>query len=810
MVSIQEARSIVDRNRQQIRQQQQKVDTARKQIEETRLRGLSRQELQVRSLQEKLEREKQGQRLEGLKKDELKKLSPIQKDLDVARKQIDTFDAQVKTAEATQVKKRAFDKALDVFLSKDPQAIFTLETREERNFFKRLQSEKETSIRESLKELKQELKTEGFTELEEFTKKGELFPSGFKGIPALEEKIRVEKIEPIKLASVVKRVRIKIPRREKITIRKLPPRQLVTRKITFGNPREFGKSFNQATGSTSFTIAIPIRREKGKIFVRDFNFQFKEGKIVKVKPTGSALITEEQFLKVDKRRRDKNPGFTFGDTRIVKPVLLKETDIQKVSSAVKEFFIGRGGEEAVAIGLKPFKTKVTGRQIRDFLRTKGLPGKVAGEFIPTRPTDVLLLVTLGGLISAGTPIISKGTVLGLQAFGALNALDTKKSPETRIAGTIVAVAPFFSGKKGDIPIFPKGKKGQAGRFQLLEDFFKKQEKKKIDLAKVQDILKIRKTQGQKVSDVRKIFQEISKTKDAKLRKQQTQGAIKFLERTYGRKGAQAIFRDFLSQEGVTLTPKQPPTSVFQRFVQKETVSLGKQKLSKVKVKEPEVFLVSSAEQTKQQERQKQRVITTQADLLVQGQTFFQPTKEVEKLAEETKTKQKAGQALFSALVSAQRPRLEEVTKAKVIRVAKKPTPIFKLPKGVKQTDLIKAIQKLGKKNAVNIIVGMKLKKRKTIGKGLPPFKALKKAQKFVDKNIEASFLLKPTKKKPKIKDIKPFNASFKFRPSKVSPLFQVERRKFRLDSPTEVKQLKLFKGKVPRGLFPKLKKKRKK
>ncbi|KKL05493.1 hypothetical protein LCGC14_2605440, partial [marine sediment metagenome] len=38
MVSIAEARSIVDRNRRQLRQQQQKVDTARKNIEETRLR----------------------------------------------------------------------------------------------------------------------------------------------------------------------------------------------------------------------------------------------------------------------------------------------------------------------------------------------------------------------------------------------------------------------------------------------------------------------------------------------------------------------------------------------------------------------------------------------------------------------------------------------------------------------------------------------------------------------------------------------------------------------------------------------------
>ena len=129
-----------------------------------------------------------------------------------------------------------------------------------------------------------------------------------------------------------------------------------------------------------------------------------------------------------------------------------------------------------------------------------------------------------------------------------------------------------------------------------------------------------------------------------------------------------------------------------------------------------------------------------------------------------------------------------------------------IPKGVKQTDLIMAIQKLGKKNAVDILVGMKTGKRKSIGKSLPPYKALKKAQKFVDKNIEASFLLKPTKKIPKQKDIKPFNLQKKFQPSKVNPFFKVEKKRFRLDSPTEVRQLKAFKGKVSKSFFGKPKK----
>lgn len=130
--------------------------------------------------------------------------------------------------------------------------------------------------------------------------------------------------------------RRKIRPREKITMRKLPARlPEIRKKITFGNPLAFGRSFNKATGSTSFTIAIPIRRQEGKILVRDFNFQFKDGKIVKVKPTGRALITEEQFLKADKRRRDKNPGFTFGDTRTKKEVRIKPKK-EKLISIDKE------------------------------------------------------------------------------------------------------------------------------------------------------------------------------------------------------------------------------------------------------------------------------------------------------------------------------------------------------------------------------------------------------------------------------------------------------------------------------------------
>ncbi len=83
---------------------------------------------------------------------------------------------------------------------------------------------------------------------------------------------------------------------------------------TFGQPEKFARSFKKATGSTTFTIAVPIKRTNGKIEVQDFNFLFDNGRLIKAKPTGRAIISENQFLAADLRRRKRNPGFTFGST----------------------------------------------------------------------------------------------------------------------------------------------------------------------------------------------------------------------------------------------------------------------------------------------------------------------------------------------------------------------------------------------------------------------------------------------------------------------------------------------------------------
>lgn len=111
----------------------------------------------------------------------------------------------------------------------------------------------------------------------------------------------------------------------------------------------------------------------------------------------------------------------------------------------------------------------------------------------------------------------------------------------------------------------------------------------------------------------------------------------------------------------------------------------------------------------------------------------------------------------------------------------------------------KALSKISKKGGrVQILVGLQKKKRKPVGKPLPPFKALRKAQQFVDRNIQASFVLKPVKGKAKVKDIRPIKVNRKFTPSKTNPLFLKEIERHRLDFPRERVQIQEAKKRLPK------------
>ena len=275
-------------------------------------------------------------------------------------------------------------------------------------------------------------------------------------------------------------------RRETLTVTELPPKPLgpvgSTGEIkTFGQPEKFARSFREATGQTSFTIAVPIRKQAGKIFVQDFNFQFEDGKLVRSKPTGSALITEEQFLTADLRRRRRNPEFTFGSTARFQT----EPQISEPRSGffrrAGEAFFGPGSEQFLGIGGLPSplglpqigvaRPAITFRQIRETItRTPvditgrqlipvlGVPGLLGlprvGEFaglgirgaatlIPTTPGEALVLGGAAAATILGPPKLLATSQRGLfrpgvdipieRAFFVTPAEPTLGIPETRVS-----------------------------------------------------------------------------------------------------------------------------------------------------------------------------------------------------------------------------------------------------------------------------------------------------------------------------------------------------------------------------------------
>ncbi len=592
MVTVQQAR-------QQLTQQQQVLTQARSQIERAALPGISPAELRARGRTEILQRESQERQLQTAKKRELTKLKPAETQLQQFEKDVQKAEAAIKEQ---QRQRAAFDKALDVALSKRPEAIFSLTSKLEKKFFKQIQAGKETALRISIEKAIANLKAKGVKEVKP------IFKPGTKILVGFEEALKAPKRVPGIILPVI----------------------APTERIIFGDPRKFGESFNRATGSTSFTIAVPIRRQDGKLFVQDFNFQFEKGKIVKSTPTGSALLDEQQFLKVDKRRRDKNPGFTFGDTRIEVPVPgitppvteLPGGTFEKLSTPEKRRFIdqlkdvltGDAGRQLIGIGGAggiPFAglgasviPAITTTDINKFLREKGgLPGKTLALFIPETPAEAAFQAAFVGL--AVQPGLTGKIAIGVvQTLGAAIALSKERPTEERIAGAFVAVAPlikFLPKVKGKIKVPPfskflkgiPGKAGKARAAQLREVFkkkpkgkkAKKKEKKKSDAQRAIDDFtdrlafrrvgkKVRETSAsERIDLIRKAVDNIKKTKDPGQRRAQIKGLIELTKVRLGEKPTVQLFNDFLAQEGIfpkkfSQIPKdikatllEPPTTI---------------------------------------------------------------------------------------------------------------------------------------------------------------------------------------------------------------------------------------------------------
>ncbi len=321
MVTVQEAKS-------QIATQRAAVESQRQQItQRTRQLKLTAQQIRQQTRQSLAQRQAQAKQLESIRSQALQTLIPIESQITKAEQEVRDVEGQI----AQQRRRQSdFEQAKKLFRKGivDPGA-----SPQVKKFIREFQAGKEIALTKAISEKLTELERRG---LEPIFINGEL-----RGVSDFlrQQSRTLEQLEPIVINGKLvgfQDIAQQLSRqlREPIEVKIAP-----IEKITFGQPEKFAESFRQATGSTSFTLAIPIGRENGKIRVQDFNFRFENGQLVRSKQTGSALLTETQFLAADKRRREKNPGFTFGSTLpiippgVVRPV---ETNIEALVRNIKE------------------------------------------------------------------------------------------------------------------------------------------------------------------------------------------------------------------------------------------------------------------------------------------------------------------------------------------------------------------------------------------------------------------------------------------------------------------------------------------
>ncbi len=322
MVSVEEARS-------QIATQRAALESQKQSIQRISIPPPTPTELRKRGKQQLVQVQIQAEQLEGRKKQALQSLKPFEQELNKFESEVRNVEQQIKEQKKEQA---AFNRALKAFQDPDPRGSFFLSGAEQK-FFRQISAGKTTAIRLEQEKIVKELQEKGF---EPIFVDGEI-----KGLRDLiqQQEIELKLIEP------------------KFTPAPPPIKDI----ITFGQPEKFAESFRQATGSTSFTLAIPLARENGKIRVRDFNFRFEQGKLVRSKPTGSALLTEKQFLAADARRRLKAPGFTFGST-VITPLPKEDTIIPQLSKGRFKDLLEKGGKRIQELGKKATKGLEIGKE----------------------------------------------------------------------------------------------------------------------------------------------------------------------------------------------------------------------------------------------------------------------------------------------------------------------------------------------------------------------------------------------------------------------------------------------------------------
>lgn len=207
--------------------------------------------------------------------------------------------------------------------------------------------------------------------------------------------------------------------------------------------------------------------------------------------------------------------------------------------------------------------------------------------------------------------------------------------------------------------------------------------------------------------------------------------------------------------------------------------------------------------------QPQDVKTRQISALVlglqSGQVQGQPQLQQEKQIQQQQAKQEQGarqqnklsEGLAQSLGLRLRLRQQQAQKLKQQPRTPRPRPKPRTKGGIpllettpQKSALFSGISKL-KARGFNVIVGQG-RKEKVVFKDLPKYLALKEGMRYIASDISASFKLQATKKPAKKRDIAPFNpySSGQFRPAKKDASRIVERRKYRLDTASEIMGIK--------------------
>ncbi len=139
-----------------------------------------------------------------------------------------------------------------------------------------------------------------------------------------------------------------------------------------------------------------------------------------------------------------------------------------------------------------------------------------------------------------------------------------KLPAPKVAFDIVTLLQlgFFFDPAFEVGAIKKGAKTKQVQKQVKKTSTKaKEQSKKVDIDNVVAELRFKiqgktlrdKTGFEKVTDARRIFNEIKKTKDPKLQAEQFKNLKSLLREAHGEKGGNLVLQDLLAQEGITLT-----------------------------------------------------------------------------------------------------------------------------------------------------------------------------------------------------------------------------------------------------------------